>query len=349
MAHKIALIGYGGMANWHHKTIKTIDELEIVGAYDINPEKVKKAEENGIKGFKTLEELLDDKSIEIVTIATPNNFHKDLAIAALKAGKNVVSEKPVMMNAAELEEVMKVAKETGKLFTVHQNRRWDEDYVTIKTAIENGEIGKPFYIESRVQGSRGIPGDWRCVKEAGGGMLLDWGVHLLDQIMWMVPSKVTEVYAQLLSIKFKDVDDNIKLMLKFENGTTAQIQVDTYTFINLPRWYVAGDHGTLQCNDWGCTGEVKKASTVEFKWEEGIVYTKAGPTRTMAPRPKETIETHPLNVIKTDIRDYYRNVCAAIEGKAELIVKPEEALRVMKVIDAAFESSEKGICVKGSF
>jgi scyllo-inositol 2-dehydrogenase (NADP+) len=348
MEHNIGIIGYGGMGHWHCQNIARVQNLNIAGIYDINPQKALLAKNEGLKGYNSLDELLSNQSIDIVIIAAPNNFHKELCIAALDAGKNVICEKPVMMNSADLIRVMDIAKKSGKLFSVHQNRRWDKDFRIVKNAIENNLIGTPFYIESRVQGSRGIPGDWRCVKEAGGGMLLDWGVHLIDQIMWLVDSPVVEVYTHLLSVKFPDIDDNFKLLLRFENGISALIEVDTYCFINLPRWHISGDSGTLVINDWGCKGKILKANTVEFKWEQGIVYTSAGPTKTMAPRPVETIDELPLPSENPDCADYYRNFIAALESREELIVKPEQCLRVMQVIDAVFLSAKDGICVKGS-
>lgn len=343
--YKIGLIGYGGMGGWHTKQLLTMPEFELAAIYDINPEQVIKAQEKGLNGVFTLDEVLNDKTIKTVILAVPNNFHKELSIKAMEAGKNVICEKPVMMNSKDLEDVIKVRDKTGKQFSVHQNRRWDKDFLTIKKTIEDGTIGKPFYIESRVQGSKGVPGDWRCVKEAGGGMLLDWGIHLIDQIMWLVDSPVTEVYAHLLSVKFPEVDDNFKLMLRFENGLSTLVEVDTYTFINLPRWHVSGDSGTVQIDNFSCTGKIVRANTVEMKWDEGIVYTTAGPTRTMAPRPKESIEELPLPAIETDARDYYLMFKAADEGTGPLTVTPEQALRVMKVIDAVFESSTKGCSI----
>ncbi len=344
--YEIGIIGYGGMGSWHAKSIMAMpEEFHLAGVYDINPKKTEAAMEKGLKGYDTLEELLSDSLIQTVIIATPNNFHKELSIKAMEAGKNVICEKPVMMCAADLEDVIAVSKKLGRQFSVHQNRRWDKDFLIVKQIIEEGSIGKPFYIESRVQGSKGVPGDWRCIKEAGGGMLLDWGVHLIDQIMWMVKSPVTEIYAHLLSVKFPGVDDNFKLMMRFENGLSALVEVDTYTFINLPRWHVSGDKGTAQVDGFECTGQIVRANTVEMKWEEGIVYTAAGPTRTMAPRPEETIERFPLPEIETDAKDYYRNFKEADEGTADLIVTSEQALRVMKVLDAVFESAQKGASV----
>lgn len=344
--YNIAIIGFGGMGGWHKKNIMEMpSEFHLAGVYDINPVKVEAARKQGIKGFDTLEELLAEPSIQAVIVSVPNNFHKEISIKAMKAGKNVICEKPVMMCAADLAEVLEVSKETGRQFSVHQNRRWDKDFNIIKKIVEDGTIGTPFYFESRVQGSKGVPGDWRCVKEAGGGMLLDWGVHLIDQLMWMIDSPVTELYTHMLSIKFPEVDDNFKLLMRFENGMSALVEVDTYTFINLPRWHVSGDKGTAQIDDFACEGKIVRANTVELKWEEGIVYTAAGPTRTMAPRPEETLEKLPLPEMVTDAKDYYRNFRDAALGKAELVVKPEQAMRVMKVLDAVFESARTGASV----
>ncbi|MEG1207082.1 MAG: Gfo/Idh/MocA family oxidoreductase, partial [Angelakisella sp.] len=329
--YKIGIIGYGGMGAYHAERITSTEGFEVSAAYDINPAKVQKARDDGFRGIDTLEEFLADNSFDTALIAVPNNFHKSLSIAAMEAGKNVICEKPVMMNAADLVDVIAVSKRTGKLFSVHQNRRWDKDFLIVKKMVDDGILGTPFYIESRVQGSKGIPGDWRCVPEAGGGMLYDWGIHLIDQIMWMIDSKVTEVYAHLLSVKFPDVDDNFKLMLRFENGLSALVEVDTYTLIPLPRWHVSGDKGTAQIDSFACDGRMVHAKSSEMHWEEGIVYTEAGPTRTMAPRPKESLEESPLPEVTCDSRDYYRNFRDADLGVAPLIVRPDEALRVMQV------------------
>ena len=347
--HRVGIIGYGGMGSgWHPQRFADTGRAQAVAAYDINPAKLEKAEQDGLKACRSVEELLEMKDIDVIVIATPNNFHCKYAKMALNAGKNVLCEKPVMLNAAQLGEVLEVADRSGKIFSAHQNRRFDRDFVTVKTAIESGSVGKPFYIESRVQGSRGIPGDWRCVEEAGGGMLYDWGVHMLDQILWMEQSPVTEVYAHLLNVKF-DVDDNFKLLLKFANGLSAMIEIDTYCFLPLPRWHVSGEHGTLVVNDWQCNGKIMKSKTLEMVWEEGVVWTEGGPTKTMAPRPKDSLTELELPQVKTDVVDFARNFLDAVEGKAPQLVTHDQMLRVMRVIDAAFKSGREGVCVKGPF
>ena len=135
--YEIAVIGYGGMGSYHTEQLLTLpEEFHLAGIYDINPARIEAARSKGIRGFDTLEELLAEPSVRTVIIAVPNNFHKELSIKALRAGKNVICEKPVMMCTAELEEVIAVSKGAGRQFTVHQNRRWDRDFLIVKKAID---------------------------------------------------------------------------------------------------------------------------------------------------------------------------------------------------------------------
>lgn len=350
MSYHLAIIGYGGMGEWHHKNIEErVPEIKVVGAYDIREERMNKAKEAGLKGYEKLEDILEDPSIDMVTIATPNNFHKDLAIACMRSGKNVICEKPVTMNAKELEAIIEVQKETGKVFSIHQNRRWDKDYRMIKEIIASHEIGEPYYIESKVQGSRRYLNGWRGYKINGGGMLFDWGVHLIDQVMDLESSKVTEIYAHLLNIHCEEVDDNFKLMMKFESGLSVLIEVATNCFLPQPRWHMCCKEGSAIIEDWSCNGKIVKLDENEaLAWDDVIVYTEAGPTRTMAPRPKKTTIEMKLPEVKCNWTDYYRNIAGVIAGKEELIVTPEQALRVMKVIDAVFESASQGMSIKCS-
>ena len=343
--HNLAVIGYGGMGSWHCQNIMDkIPQIHVKGVWDIRPEALNKAKEKGLSPYSSLEELLHDKEIDLVTIAVPNNFHKELAIQCLRAGKNVVCEKPVTMNAAELEEIMAVSKETGKLFSVHQNRRWDKDYRIIKKIIEDGTLGAPYFIESRVQGSRGAMYGWRGYKVNGGGMVLDWGVHLLDQMMDMIDSPVVSVDAHLQTVFSEEVDDNIKLFLRFENGVSALLEMSTNCFVNLPRWHVSCTGGTAVVEDWSCKGKTVqlREDAGQMAWDDDIVYTEAGPTRTMAPRPAYTTKEEPLPEVETDWADYYKNIVDVLDNGAQLIVKPEQCLRVMKVIDLIFESERQG-------
>ncbi len=338
---KIAIVGLGGMGDWHRELIESIDGLTLAGIYDIKEERQEYAKEKKIRVYASFEELLADEEVELCLIATPNDLHKPLAIAAMKAGKHVVSEKPVTLNSEDLKEMIAASEETGKLFTVHQNRRWDEDFLTMKKIYNDNLLGEVFRIESRVHGSRGIPGDWRQLKEQGGGMVLDWGVHLLDQILLMLKGvKLNKVYATITHVTNQLVDDGFTTSLLFENGVEVIIEVGTSNFVNLPRWYMLGANGTAIIEDWSLKGEIV---SVKGQNEKDVVPVKtaAGLTKTMAPRREDTIAKTELPVVKSDIRDFYRNVIKAIRGEEEINVKLPQVARVMRLMEAIFESAEK--------
>lgn len=345
-----AIIGYGGMAGHHEKVMRVdYDRMKLKGIFDLDERRCKVADEQGYYVYASKEEFMQDPEVDVAIIATTNEAHKDLAIEALRAGKHVICEKPVTMSSAELEEIIAVSKECKGIFTVDQNRRVNRDFVLMRRQVESGIIGKPYVIESRVEGSRGMPSGWRTIKKLGGGMMLDWGVHLIDQIMYMVPEKVTNVFCKMYSIEYPEVDDNFRLTMTFENGLTAHIEVSTNNYITHPRWYVLGETGTLVIDDWNCTGKIVRCIDKENVWDEEIVYTKAGPTKTMAPRNPNSTETilltEPTDVVD-NLTPVYDQLLDCVEGKAELTIKPEQVLRVMKVMEAAFQSAEEEIAVK---
>ena len=335
-----ALVGYGGMGHWHVEKMKSMPELiTIAGIYDILEEKRAEAEKNGIKAYPTLEALLADPAIDFITIATPNDFHRPIAVQAMAAGKHVISEKPVTMCADDLQAMIDASREYGRVFSVHQNRRWDEDYLIMKKVYQENTLGRVFNIESRVHGSRGIPGDWRGKKLKGGGMILDWGVHMLDQLLQIVPEDVVSVYNVNSHVTCAEVDDGFKAVITFASGTTAQVEVGTSNFINLPRWYMQGDNGTAIVNDWDCSGEIVMVSDWE-KRDAVPVVTAAGLTKTMAPRTEETIKRYPLPRVESDVRDYYRNFVKAIKGEETQIVTHPQMMRVVKLMEALQKSAE---------
>lgn len=341
MEHKIAFIGFGGMAGWHYDLIQNIEGLTLAGIWDIKEERREYAKEKGIYTYESLETLLHDEQTELVLIATPNDVHKSLAILAMQAGKNVVCEKPVTLCSSDLQEMIDVSRETGKFLTVHQNRRWDEDFLTVKEIMKEQKLGEVFRIESKVHGSRGIPGDWRQLKEHGGGMVLDWGVHLLDQILMMFPGvKLLDVYASITNVTNQLVDDGFTAELRFENGIRVLVEVGTSNFISMPRWYVLGADGSAVIEDWELNGKLVTAVGTNEK-DVAPVITAAGLTKTMAPRREDSIYTQRLPKVDSDIRDFYRNVMAVIEGREESLIRLEEVARVMRLMEAIYESTNK--------
>lgn len=341
----IALIGYGGMGGWHVQTLSRIEEANLCGIWDIDPARREAAKANGLHVYASQQALLDDSAVEAVTIATPNDTHLPIALATMRAGKHVVCEKPVALSSGELAQMIDCAKQQGVLFTVHQNRRWDEDYLTVKRIYDENTMGRVFNIESRVHGSRGIPGDWRNQKQHGGGMVLDWGVHLLDQMsMMMGDRKPISVFAQLTNVTNEAVDDGFRAIFQFDDQLTFLVEVGTSNFISMPRWYIQGENGTAVVQDWNLNGEIVMVSDWE-KRDAVPVVTAAGLTKTMAPRTEETVKRYPLPEVHADIRDFYRNVHACVHEGAQLTVKPDEVMEVMKIMEAIFRSAEQNSVV----
>ena len=337
----IAVIGYGGQGAWHCTQILKSDVVTLAGTYDVRQVRREAAENNGIKVYESNEAIFADPAVDAVVIAVPNSSHKNLVIEAMKAGKNVICEKPVEMSVKALDEMIEASVKYNKYFTVHQNRRWDVDFLAMKQLSVSGEIGKPLCIESRIHGSRGIPSDWRCEKEHGGGMILDWGVHLIDQMLQIFKQKIARVYCTCSHITNKEVDDGFKLNLLFEDGCSALVEVGTYNFLPMPRFYMQAENGSAIIVDWKHKCHVAKLKAWQEK-DVTPVQNAAGITKTMAPRDEITLDEYDLEIPSSDVHDFYRNVCDVLDNKAESLIKLPEVRRVMCVMEAAFESDMKG-------
>ncbi len=333
------IIGFGAEGDSHRALIEKVEGLELAGIYDIKEERREYAREKGVHVYNDYAEMLADPKIDIIVIATPNDLHKPMSIDAMHAGKNVICEKPVMLNSTELEEVLQVQKETGKVFVVYQNRRWDRDYLAMKQLYESGKMGDVFRIENRVHGSRGIPGDWRQYPEFGGGMIFDWGVHILDQMVLLVGEKIKSVYCTVDHVTNELVDDGFNIKLIFENGVEAVLEVGTSNFIALPRWYMLGRNGSAVIRGW----DVFDSNVVIAEELDNTtivpVITASGITKTMAPRNPDQYKTYPLDIPESDLRNYYYNVMAACRGEEEQIVRNDQVMRIMKLMEAAIESA----------
>ena len=346
MKKRIVVIGFGGMGSWHVNHAQKSDVLELAGIYDIDEAKCEKARGLGIYAYSSLDEVINDKSVDLVTIAIPNDVHLETVVKCLRGGKNVICEKPVALSSADLEEMISASYESGKLFTVHQNRRFDVDYLAMQQLADSGEIGKPLRIESRIHGSRGIPSDWRGEKAHGGGMILDWGIHLIDQLMLIYKDDVIDtINCTVTNITNKEVDDGFYLTITFKSGAVAFVEVGTYNFISLPRFYMKGENGSALIVDWREKAQVAKCKY----WHENDVLpvqTAAGLTKTMAPRDSVTLDTYELEIPKSDVHDFYRNFVSAIDGKCTQLVTHDQMRLDMKIMEHAFKSSQLNQIIK---
>lgn len=339
--HGVALIGFGGMGSRHAELIATVDGLDVVGVWDILPERLEDARKAGLRPYGSFGEAIADPAVDIVLIATPNHVHRDLAVAALDAGKNVICEKPVALDVSELQDMIAAGERNRRLFIVHQNRRWDEDYNMVRRLVAEKAIGPVYHVERRVMGSRGIPGDWRKFKAYGGGMLFDWGIHVLDQLLDLFPGPIDSVQCDLSFILGNDCDDGCRISLKYRDGLTAFVEVQTWNFFTLPNWYLCGSGGTAVLDGFGRYGKIRHLDRFDRNEAKPVV-TSAGLTKTMAPREDDSVTESDVPFVAMDVTDYYRNVMDVLDGTAEPIVKNAQVLRVMKLLEACFESHRLG-------
>ena len=345
---KMAIIGFGGMGAHHYNNIisrlnesEFEEKIDIAGIYDISEERKEYAKSLQLHSFNNPQERYNDETIETVLIATPNDLHLPYVIECLKNNKHVICEKPLGLSSKEIKKMYKFAKKSGKIFEVHQNRRWDNDYLTIKNIYNNNNIGQIYQIESRVMGSNGIPGKWRRIFNQGGGMMMDWGVHLIDQMLQMIPNKVTSIYCHYSYQAQEEVDDGFNLQVKFDNGLLYKIVVDTNCFNELPRWQLYGKEGTATITNWRGNKLEGKITKVVIRKDDKLEGVEAGNgfTKTMASRRKETVEEFPLELIEGDKNSFYKNFINSIRNKEQTLIKEEQVLRVFNLIEAAYKSA----------
>lgn len=352
---KFAIIGFGGMGDFHrekaierYNALDLDEKIEIAGIYDISPERCAYAESLGIRAFASADEIWSDKSIEAVVIATPNDSHLPYVLKAAESGKNIIVEKPAGMSLDEVKQMYDAAEAAGVVFTPHQNRRVDDDYISIGEVIKAGELGECYRIESRVMGANGIPGEWRRIPECGGGMMLDWGVHLIDQMLCLIDGKIKSIYCTYSYQEGEPVEDGFTLDVGFESGLIYRIVVDTNTFIKMPRWRAYCSDGTATVTGWhNMTVEGKTVRCLVRKDDklEGVSAGN-GFTKTMATRRSETVEEKVLEHIKGEKTMIYRTFVDAIRGKGEMCIKRAEIERLFWVMEFAKRSAERNEVIK---
>jgi len=323
----VAVIGLGDSGRYLHcRPLSRLPELyRIKGVFDAVPAtRETVAGVYGVRAYASLDELLDDEGVSLVVVATPTPYHKELAVAAARAGKNVVVEKPMAMNTDEAKAMIAEAVRNDVLLTIHKNRRWYAEFRTVRRILEEGLLGKVFDIERR---SAAIhrPGttwtNWRGRKAMGGGILNEMGSHLVDQILLLVPSSVQQVTCSMRSIFTAEVDDFFRLSLSFADGTLALIECYLTTYLPQAMWYIMGEQGTLtseQDNNWGKMTVVREVDGLRL---------------TMYPDPLE-------GGIEEAGCFFYTALARSIRDGEELAVKPQEVLRVIQVLDAARQSAE---------
>ncbi len=339
---RTVVIGYGFAGKcFHSYLIKLADGLQLWGISSRNAETRERiVQEQGVKAYSSLDEVVADPEVNLVVLATPHNVHAQQAIQAMDAGKHVVTDKAMCMTAAEADAMLEARDRNNVMLSVFHNRRWDWGYNTIKQIIQEGWIGEPYLYEAAVM-RYGRPGGWRAVKAQSGGILYDWGAHLLDQGMLLLGGDVESVSCEIRHLKWDiDIGNYGRLLLKSSKGTIYQMEIGNVALAPKPRWYVVGDLGGII--KYGIDpqeppmiqGDIDAAT--ESPKHRAAVYTIRDGER------KRLI----IDSVQTSWKSYYQNISDVLNKGAELAVKPEEARNAMAVLDAALESAETGQTVK---
>ncbi|MEI8196068.1 MAG: Gfo/Idh/MocA family oxidoreductase [Phycisphaerae bacterium] len=344
---RLGVVGIGGIFNGcHAPALLKHPEVELVSVCDIVPAKAEKfAAANGIKNvYSDYRQLIAKDNLDAINICTSNRFHSEIAIAALKAGLHVFTEKPDAINAAEAKKMAQAAAASGKTLMAMRNNRFRPEAQFLKRFIAEGQAGDLYTGRCGWIRRRGIPGKggWFTTKElSGGGPLIDLGVHMVDLAIWLMgnPRPVSVVgatynkfananlsdsvhsnFGEAKSDGVFDVEDLATGFIRFANGATLQIEfswasniVEEVNFVEL-RGSKAGF--TLRHDDLGVYTEV------------------AGVLCDLKPRiPADTVGGHARHL------NHFIDV---LQGRAEPINRPEHGVDIIKILMALYESAQSG-------
>lgn len=342
---KFGIIGFGFMGQTHAETIKKMDYAELLAVCDINKNQLEHAQE-GVETYLMADQLLTNEEIDTVIIAVPNHLHLEMVRKAAQAGKDIIVEKPAAMNAEELSEMIALTEAAQVRFTVHHQRRWDKDYRLVKEVVDSGTLGDIYTVKNALYGFNGNMHDWHVYPEFGGGMLYDWGVHLLDQMLWMIPGELTTVYADVRNVINKEVDDYFNIQLSFDSGISGQVELGTYYLADKENWFerhwfVGGNKGSAYVDGFNPEGKIVRTSELLTNVPGKITMTAAGPTRSFGPAPEGRLIYEELPEVTVNHEMFFENYHNYVNGEEELIVQPQQILRLMKLVDAIRVSSKE--------
>jgi scyllo-inositol 2-dehydrogenase (NADP+) len=337
----VGLIGFGlaGRA-FHAQVIRAVPGLRLAAILQRRgneaPEKYP-----DVRVVRSVEELLAIREIQLVVIATPNDTHAPLARQCLEAGRDVVVDKPFTTTLAEAQDLVELAKKLGRLLTVYQNRRYDGDFQAIRQIVSQGTLGTIVRFETNYDRYRPNlkANAWRERTVAGAGILFDLAPHLIDHalVLFGLPEAVTADVR--IERPAAVVDDAFDIMLHYPAGMRAVLRSTMLAAAQRPRFVLQGTRGAFFKQSFDPT---------EINLRNGII-PQSGPWSSEPEKDWGVLTTiendmavqRSISSARCDYRDYYANVRDAILGTVELVVSPEHALNVMRVLEMARESSTK--------
>lgn len=320
------VIGYGGAFNMgraHATYIEQTDGLQLHSICDISAERTTVAREDfpHAQTFNDVAQMLQSPNLDLVVIVLPHSLHAPVAIQAMQAGKHVIVEKPMCITVEEATQMIQAGREAGKMLSVFHNRRQDGDYRTLRELIvEKKLLGDIFSVEMWGGGwGEPNPNWWRSSKQISGGHFYDWGAHYLDWLLGLVPGAIADVTGYFHNRVWHDItnEDQVQALIRFESGCVANVTMSSIAHAGKPRWWVLGERGAVV--DRGGYFEV----TGQF---EASGY----PATLRVPYSGQS-----------EWKTYYANIANHLLKGAELGVKPEQARRVIAIMETAEQSSKE--------
>ena len=343
MSIKVGIIGCGKIAQVRHiPEYAANPHAEVYGFYDINLDRAEAlAKQYGGKAYASYEELLADPEIEAVSVCAANHVHAEISVAALKAGKHVLCEKPMAVTLEECEAMVAAAEEAGKYLMIGQNQRLAKAHAKAKELIEQGAIGK--VLTFRTIFGHGGPETWSIdpgsnvwffdKTKAAMGAMADLGIHKTDMIQYVLGSKIVKTQAVLTTLDKKDatggligVDDNAICIYQMENGVIGTMTA-SWTY------YAAEDNTTVI---YGTKGELRLYDDPKYSVQQ----INADGTR--IDYQIDQIQTND-NQTASGVIDLF--VDCLVEKK-EPEISGANVLHAMKAVFASIESSAKGCAIE---
>ena len=348
---QVGLIGFGFAGQtFHAPIIAGVEGLELAAILQRNGDTAAQAYPQA-RVVRSLREMLSLDSISLIVVATPNDSHAPIAKESLLAGRDVVIDKPFALTYAEAGEVAKLAEKQGRLLSVYQNRRFDGDFNTLQKLIAAGDLGRVVTYESHFDRFRPElrAGAWREQAGPGTGVLFDLGPHLIDQALTLFGAPEAVSADVRLERDGAAADDAFDITLHYP-GLRAYLRATMLASRSGPHYIVHGTRGSYlkfgldpqedalkrgerpgDFPDWG-----REPAAAWGTLTLGPIGVPAGRGIPTQPSEERKIPTEP-----GDYRGYYENVRDAILGKAPLAVTPAAALRIMRVIELAHQSSHE--------
>lgn len=335
---RVGLLGYGYAGRtFHAPLIGAVPGLVLAAVASGNAAKVH-ADIPGITVHADPRTLIESDDLDLIVVATPNDTHAPLAAAAIAAGKHVIVEKPFALDLDEARGLVALAAQKGVLLSVFHNRRWDSDFLTIRDALDGGLIGKVSHFESHFDRFRPVVRDrWRERGGAGSGVWFDLGPHLVDQAVQLFGSP-DRVLASLAAQRAGAQTDDWAHVVLFYGERRVVLHASMLVAGGTRRFAVHGEAGSLI----KAAGDVQEQQLLAGMrpgsqgWGEDpdslIIFDESGGERRLPAR-------------SGDQRRYYLGIVEALHGRGANLVPPEEALKVMAIVEAAARSSASSCAV----